>query len=147
MQLLLIRGGAIEPLRTQMLHATQVLVRFAPTMKYTKNRNFREDRLLDADRPGCIQDQTERYLETAYVRSRLQARYDWDSVVMDANARRALLDSGQEFELVLSNLVMPSLDGIELLQRLKDKHPDVPAVMVTAVQDTPIALTAICNGA
>jgi DNA-binding NtrC family response regulator len=66
---------------------------------------------------------------------------------MDANARRALLDSGQEFELVLSNLVMPRLDGIELLQRVKDKHPDVPAVMVTAVQDTPIALTAIYNGA
>jgi hypothetical protein len=34
-----------------------------------------------------VQDQTQRYLETAYGRSRLQARYDWDSVVMDANAR------------------------------------------------------------
>src|ERR1700723_1853458 len=35
-----------------------------------------------------VQNQTERYLETAYGRTHLQARYDWKSVVMDANARR-----------------------------------------------------------
>jgi SpoVK/Ycf46/Vps4 family AAA+-type ATPase len=35
-----------------------------------------------------VQDQTQRYLETAYGRSRLQAWYDWDSVVMDATTRR-----------------------------------------------------------
>jgi hypothetical protein len=43
-----------------------------------------------------VQDQTERYLETAYGRSRLQGRYDWDSVVMDANARRMVRS---DFEL------------------------------------------------
>jgi hypothetical protein len=43
-----------------------------------------------------VQDQTERYLETAYGRSRLQARYDWDSVVMDANVRRMVRS---DFEL------------------------------------------------
>jgi hypothetical protein len=35
-----------------------------------------------------VQDQTERYLETAYGRSRLQVRYDWNSVVLDATTRR-----------------------------------------------------------
>jgi hypothetical protein len=44
-----------------------------------------------------LQDQTGRYLETAYGRSRLQARYDWDSVVMDADARR-LVRSAFELE-------------------------------------------------
>jgi len=43
-----------------------------------------------------VQDQTERYLETAYGRTRLQARYDWESVVMDANARRMVRS---DFEL------------------------------------------------
>jgi SpoVK/Ycf46/Vps4 family AAA+-type ATPase len=43
-----------------------------------------------------VQDQTQRYLETAYGRSRLRARYDWDSVVMDANARRMVRS---DFEL------------------------------------------------
>jgi hypothetical protein len=35
-----------------------------------------------------VRDQTERYLETAYGRSRLQGRYDWNSVVLDATTRR-----------------------------------------------------------
>jgi AAA+ superfamily predicted ATPase len=43
-----------------------------------------------------VQDQTERYLETAYGRTHLQARYDWESVVMDANARRMVRS---DFEL------------------------------------------------
>jgi ATPase family associated with various cellular activities (AAA) len=43
-----------------------------------------------------VQDQTERYLETAYGRTHLQARYDWDSVVMDANALRMVRS---DFEL------------------------------------------------
>ena len=43
-----------------------------------------------------VQDQTQRYLETAYGRSRLQARYDWESVVMDANAGRMVRS---DFEL------------------------------------------------
>jgi SpoVK/Ycf46/Vps4 family AAA+-type ATPase len=45
-----------------------------------------------------VQEQTERYLETAYGRTRLQARYHWDSVVMDANVRRMLRS---DFELFL----------------------------------------------
>jgi AAA+ superfamily predicted ATPase len=43
-----------------------------------------------------VQDQTERYLETAYGQIRLKARYDWESVVMDANARRMVRS---DFEL------------------------------------------------
>jgi SpoVK/Ycf46/Vps4 family AAA+-type ATPase len=43
-----------------------------------------------------VQDQTERYLETAYGQTRLKARYDWESVVMDANARRMVRS---DFEL------------------------------------------------
>lgn len=35
-----------------------------------------------------VQQETERYLETAYGRSRLQGRYDWNSVVLDATTCR-----------------------------------------------------------
>ena len=43
-----------------------------------------------------VQDQTERYLETAQGRSRLQGRYDWDAVVMDSTTRRMVRS---DFEL------------------------------------------------
>src|SRR5579864_5312096 len=59
----------------------------------------------------------------------------------------AILDSGGQFELILSDLMMAELDGIGLLERTKERYPDMPVVMVTAVHDISVALTAIRNGA
>ncbi len=59
----------------------------------------------------------------------------------------AVLESGEEFELMLSDLMMAELDGIGLLERTKEKYPDMPVVMVTAVHDISVALAAIRNGA
>src|SRR5215470_1775036 len=59
----------------------------------------------------------------------------------------ALLESGEQFELMLSDLMMAELDGIGLLERTKEKYPDMPVVMVTAVHDISVALAAIRNGA
>src|ERR1700686_4404026 len=59
----------------------------------------------------------------------------------------AILDSGEEFELMLSDLMMADLDGIGLLERTKERYPDMPVVMVTAVHDISVALAAIRNGA
>jgi putative nucleotidyltransferase with HDIG domain len=59
----------------------------------------------------------------------------------------AVLTSGEDFELMLSDLMMADLDGIGLLERTKEKYPDMPVVMVTAVHDISVALDAIRNGA
>ena len=59
----------------------------------------------------------------------------------------AVLNTGAEFELMLSDLMMADLDGIGLLERTKEKYPDMPVVMVTAVHDISVALAAIRNGA
>jgi putative nucleotidyltransferase with HDIG domain len=59
----------------------------------------------------------------------------------------AVLDSGEEFELMLSDLMMADLDGIGLLEKTKERFPDMPVVMVTAVHDISVALAAIRNGA
>jgi putative nucleotidyltransferase with HDIG domain len=59
----------------------------------------------------------------------------------------AILDSGAEFELMLSDLMMAELDGIGLLERTKERYPDMPVVMVTAVHDISVALGALRNGA
>src|SRR6201988_4536699 len=59
----------------------------------------------------------------------------------------AVLNSGDEFELMLSDLMMADLDGIGLLERTKEGHKDMPVVMVTAVHDISVALAAIRNGA
>ncbi|HEX3819587.1 MAG TPA: HD domain-containing phosphohydrolase [Candidatus Sulfotelmatobacter sp.] len=59
----------------------------------------------------------------------------------------SILNSGEQFELMLSDLMMADLDGIGLLERTKEKYPDMPVVMVTAVHDISVALAAIRNGA
>ena len=59
----------------------------------------------------------------------------------------ALLESGEQFDLMLSNLLMPDLGGIGLLERTTDKYPDMPVVMVTGVHDVSMALSAMRNGA
>src|SRR5438045_3598298 len=66
-----------------------------------------------------------------------------------ASGKQALeiLGSGEEFQLMLSDLMMAEMDGIALLDRVQDCYPDMPAIMVTAVHDISVALAAIRNGA
>ncbi len=59
----------------------------------------------------------------------------------------SVLESGAEFELMLSDLMMPDMDGSALLERSKERFPDMQVVMVTAVHDISAALSAIRHGA
>ena len=59
----------------------------------------------------------------------------------------AILDSGEQFELMLSDLMMAEMDGNSLLECTKERYPDMPVVMVTAMHDVSVALAAIRNGA
>jgi len=74
------------------------------------------------------------------------AGYSWKQASSGMEAL-ALLNSGEVFELMLSDLMMADLDGIGLLERTKERFPDMPVVMVTAVHDISVALAAIRNGA
>jgi len=44
----------------------------------------------------------------------------------------AELDSGGQFDLLISDLMMPGLNGLELLERASQKCPHIPALLVTA---------------
>jgi putative nucleotidyltransferase with HDIG domain len=63
------------------------------------------------------------------------------------NSALAVLAEQGEFELLLSDLMMSDLDGIGLLEATREKYPDMPCLMVTAVHDISIALAAMRNGA
>ena len=59
----------------------------------------------------------------------------------------SILESGGDFDLILSDLMMAEMDGIALLEKAKEKYPDIPIVMVTAVHDIQVALKALRDGA
>ncbi len=50
-------------------------------------------------------------------------------------------------DLVLSDMVMPEMDGLSLVEWLRKTDPDVPVIMVTAMHDLSTALEAIRRGA
>ncbi len=62
-----------------------------------------------------------------------------------AEALEAL--GSQEFDLVITDLRMPHMDGLELTRRISEDHPDVPIVVLTAYPSMDSAIDAMRVGA
>lgn len=56
-----------------------------------------------------------------------------------------ILDS-EKIDVVVTDLMMPVMDGLELLERLKEKKPEVLRVIVSSASDTDSLLDAINRG-
>ena len=63
------------------------------------------------------------------------------------NKALAVLNSGQQFDLILTGLMMADLDGIGLLEAIKVQYPTLPVILMTSVHDRSVALAAIRHGA
>jgi DNA-binding NtrC family response regulator len=50
-------------------------------------------------------------------------------------------------DLVLLDINMPGMNGLEVLKHVTEQHPDVPVVMVTAITDDTALSTAMRDGA
>lgn len=70
------------------------------------------------------------------------------SVRFQSGARAALGELRRDrFDAVLTDVRMPDVDGIELLERAKAAQPDVPIVLMTGQGDLECARRALRNGA
>ncbi len=52
-----------------------------------------------------------------------------------------------EYVLVLSDLRMPRMDGLELLRNIRERHPGIAVILITAVAEVEVALSALSMGA
>lgn len=68
------------------------------------------------------------------------------ALVSDSRRVLGLLDR-YSFQFVLIDMVMPEIDGLALLQQIKNSNADVECVMVTILDDTSSAVQAIKCGA
>lgn len=59
--------------------------------------------------------------------------------VIAANSAKQALEilAFRKVDLVLTDQLMPGITGTELAQRVKSKHPDLPVVIVSGVNELP----------
>ena len=86
-----------------------------------------------------------------YVRTLMAAMLEKSSyaTVLAANGSEAIehVEQDPPYDLILSDIVMNGVDGIGLLERARELHPNTPIVMVTAIHDVAVAISAMRKGA
>lgn len=55
--------------------------------------------------------------------------------------------SDEKFNLVLTDLKMPDMDGIEVLKRIKEEWPEIEVIIITGYQTVDTAVKSIKLGA
>jgi two-component system sensor histidine kinase/response regulator len=96
-------------------------------------------RILIIDDDKLVVDSFERVLQE-YERN--------FSLDKTTDAKRALsLIERNSYDLVITDLVMPDIDGIQVLQKVKEIQPDSEVILITAYSSTGSALDAMHFGA
>ncbi len=75
----------------------------------------------------------------------LKAEYE---VILAGSGKEALDQiKGKNIDLILLDIAMPEMDGIETFKRMKESSPDVPVIFLTASGDEDDVRNAIKLGA
>ena len=87
--------------------------------------------------------------EEIVVRSCTRILADQGYTIDSAPAGREALRMADEcdYDVVILDVMMPKMDGLEVLQRLKEAHPDTDVIMVTGLSQIETAVRAMKLGA
>ena len=66
---------------------------------------------------------------------------------LDPNQALSLLRDEEGFDLVISDIKMPAMDGLELLKAARNRDPDTPFIFITAYASSETAIEALKLGA
>jgi DNA-binding NtrC family response regulator len=69
------------------------------------------------------------------------------SVVTAGGGREALEKIEDEAGLVLLDIMMPDMHGLEVLDKIKERRPSMDVIMVTALNDHDIGMQSLSRGA
>ncbi|NNJ09304.1 response regulator [Chloroflexales bacterium ZM16-3] len=87
--------------------------------------------------------------DDTYIRTFCQRllRLTYDVSTAENGAVAAEMIQQQPFDLVLTDMQMPQMDGMQLLQHIRQNHPDIDVVMLTAFATVDTARQALKLGA
>ena len=88
--------------------------------------------------------------DESYIRSIMLRYFEEEGKECDAspNALDALDKiKDQHFSLVISDIIMPGMSGIELLREVKKQDPEMAFIMITGLMDINIAIDSLHTGA
>ena len=83
-------------------------------------------------------------------------RHNLEVLLMEEGYRVASAEDGAEgihklqqepFDLVITDVVMPEIDGFQVMEYLRDYYPDAAVVAITAYASTESAIEALRRGA
>ncbi len=99
----------------------------------------------DVARGRILLADDDEFVRAALARSLTAAGHQVTAV---ANGREAIseLDAGS-FDVILTDIAMPELDGIELLRAIRQRDAEVPVVLITGAPDVATAMQAVRLGA
>ncbi len=92
--------------------------------------------VLLADDHDLVRDSVKAYLE------RLDPSVEVETV-SDLEAALALVTEGHDFDIVLLDLKMPGMNGVEGLRRMRTACPDVPLAILSGAACTPDLVAAL----
>jgi DNA-binding NarL/FixJ family response regulator len=73
---------------------------------------------------------------------------DWTLIeASDATQALSILDSGADIDLVLTDLMLPGMNGFSLLATLRERDPSLPVIVVSALGDRATVARALRQGA
>jgi CheY-like chemotaxis protein/anti-sigma regulatory factor (Ser/Thr protein kinase) len=81
------------------------------------------------------------------VRGLLCCGGDWDIRFAEDGAAALDAVANDPPDLIITDLQMPRVDGLQLVQELKKLHPDIPVVLISSQGSHDIALQALREGA
>jgi DNA-binding NarL/FixJ family response regulator len=82
------------------------------------------------------------------LKALLSLNDEFQYVAEAPNCKNVLLEMQQYYpDVVLMDINMPEVDGIEGLKQIKNKHPEIKVLMQTAYDDSEKIFTSIKNGA
>jgi putative nucleotidyltransferase with HDIG domain len=73
--------------------------------------------------------------------------YQTTAAPLAPKALEYLAADPEKHQLILSDIIMPEMNGLQFLERVRQLYPDLPVLMLSALQDVRIAMEAIRAGA